>query len=142
VLTSKAEDEIAAATITWLSQASFNPPMIMVAMGKDSNLHKIVMKAGTFAAHIVSEDQKELAASFFKAAKISPGMLNDYEYHHGPETGSPILQQVKAWYEARVVKSFDEGDHTVILAEIISGSIAEADFKPLTLRDTGWKYSR
>ena len=38
VLTSRSEDRYGAATVSWVSQASFKPPLIMVAVRRESNV--------------------------------------------------------------------------------------------------------
>ena len=49
VVTSMADDVVGASTVNWLSQASFDPPLVMVAVKGDSGLHSAVEKSGTFA---------------------------------------------------------------------------------------------
>ena len=63
ILTSKIDSEISAATITWVSQASFEPPMLSVCIKRNSASYLVVRKRGEFILHMLSEKQKNLAAS-------------------------------------------------------------------------------
>ena len=66
ILTSKFEDNYCAATVTWVSQASFDPPLISVCIKKESTSYDVTKKRGKFLLHILGADQKKIAASFFK----------------------------------------------------------------------------
>ena len=65
VLSARSEEAAGAGTVNWLSQASFNPPLIMVAAKADSGLHSVIEKSGAFAVNFLSADQKSMAEYFF-----------------------------------------------------------------------------
>ena len=140
VMTAVDGDEVAAGTVTWLSQASFEPPLVMVAVRADSNLHRLVEKTGRFAVSIVGEGQKDMAAAFFRAAEVSDGTINGYAFEPGPTTGAPLLLDAPAWFEAQVTDVVKRGDHTVFVAEVVDAGVRHPDMAPLALRDTGWSY--
>ena len=140
VLTAKDGDDVAAATVSWLSQASFEPPLIMVGIKVDSGIHEVVKRTGAFAVNILGEGQKEIAAAFFRPSQIEEGRINGYAFEPGPETGAPLLLDLPAWFEARVTDRVERGDHTVVVAEVINAGVRDADAKPLELRPTGWSY--
>ncbi|MGE5620329.1 MAG: flavin reductase family protein [Sphingomonadaceae bacterium] len=133
-------DEVAAATVTWLSQASFNPPLIMAALKKDSHLHDLILRTRTFTANTVGEGQKEIAAAFFRGARQERGRLNGHAFERGPATGGPLLTDLPFWLEARLTDVVDRGDHTVVVAEVIEAGVRDPNAMPLSLRDTEWNY--
>ncbi len=65
VLTACPSDTIHAATISWISQVSFQPPLVMVALQRNSHLAHAVRKAHRFAINILGADQQALAEKFF-----------------------------------------------------------------------------
>ena len=140
VLASRFGDEVAAGTVSWLSQASFNPPLVMTALRVGSRIQGVVDRGGAFAVSILSRDQKEVAESFFKPSKIEPKRINGYPVEPGPKTGAPILANAPAWFEARVVGKLEKGDHTVYLAEVVECGLRDPGAKPLILHETGWRY--
>lgn len=140
VMTAADRDQVAAGTVTWLSQASFEPPLIMVAVRVDSGLHAVVEEVGRFAVNIVAEGQKEMAAAFFRPAQVSDGTVNGYAFEPGPESGAPLLLDAPAWIEARVTDAVKRGDHTVFVAQVINAGVRRPEARPLVLRDTGWSY--
>ena len=139
VLTAKAGDEVSAATVTWVAQASFEPPLFSVAVRRDSKSHAWIEASGQLALHVLAEGQKDLAAAFFKAAKFEDGKLNGYATEPSPNFGLPLLLDPPYWLEAEVVAAVKEGDHTVFVCRVVEAGVREE--KPaLCLRDTGWSY--
>ena len=128
----------AAGTINWLSQSSFDPPLLMVGIQGDSSLHKAIGASRAFALHIVGKSQRHLATSFFKTAKQVGDTLNGFRFEPGV-TGSPVLADPPAWLECRVVEELRRGDHTIFVAEVVEAGVRR-DEEPLTLRETGFSY--
>jgi flavin reductase (DIM6/NTAB) family NADH-FMN oxidoreductase RutF len=69
VLTSRNGDDYGVATITWVSQVSFQPPLVMAALRKDGNVFRCLRASGVAVLHVVGSDQKELAQKFFSTTK-------------------------------------------------------------------------
>ncbi len=140
VLTAAHEGQIAAGTVNWLSQASFEPPLLMVGIKRDSRLHEIVTAAGQFAVNILAAGHKDLAAAFFRPTQVEDGRINGQPFEPGPRTGAPLLLAAPAWLEARVTDTVQRGDHTVFVAEVINAGVRDPEAKPLVMWDTGWFY--
>ena len=139
-MTVAAGEELAAGTVTWLAQASFAPPLLMVGVRADSRLHELVARRGAFAINVPAGHQKDVASAFFRPSQVQPGTINGYAYEPGPETGAPLLRDLPAWLEARVTDQVRRGDHTVFVAEVINAGLRHPDAAPLRLSDTHWSY--
>lgn len=140
VLTATDGTEIAAGTVSWLSQASFTPPLVMVGIKVGSGVHDLIERSSTFAVNILADDQQEEAAAFFRPSQVEGNKINGLGFEPGPETGAPLLTDLPAWFEARVTDTIKRGDHTVYVAEVINAGLREPDPTPLELWDTGWSY--
>jgi flavin reductase (DIM6/NTAB) family NADH-FMN oxidoreductase RutF len=140
VVTAAGDGEVAAGTVTWLSQASFSPPLIMVGVKVDSSLHKLVMRQRALAVNVLAAGQKEIASAFFGRTTVENGRINGYGYEPGSKTGAPLLLDLPAWFEVRVTDTVQRGDHTVVVGEVVDAGLREEDVKPLILWDTGWSY--
>ncbi len=138
VVTARGKEHLAAGTITWFSQSSFRPPLVMAGIRKNSSLHRAISSAGTFVVHIVGKNQKELATSFFREPKVEGDRLSGYQFVRG-KTGAPILQDALAWLECRVVSTVGHGDHSIFIAEVVDAQV-RGEEAPLTLRETGLAY--
>ncbi|MFI5176506.1 MAG: flavin reductase family protein, partial [Terriglobia bacterium] len=112
VLSSRVEGHVAAATVNWLSQASFSPPLVMVGLKVDSDTFATVRKAMHFTVNILGQNQKDLAQDFFKASSVEGNRINGHEYESGI-TGGAILKESPASFECKVTDIVERGDHAV-----------------------------
>lgn len=140
ILATEHKGDREASTVTWLSQVSFTPPLIMVALKVGTHLHQVVEQSGGFALHLVNKDQKDLAGAFTRPTDVKPGTIGGLKYATGPLTGSPILEGFACWLEARVTDTVRRGDHTVFVAEVVDAQQRHAAVEPLVLATTGWSY--
>ena len=63
---------LAAATVNWVTQTAFTPPLVVVGVKADSGTYKVVKAAQTFALNMLGKEQKNLAFTFFRPAERSP----------------------------------------------------------------------
>lgn len=141
VMTAVGSDGMAVgSTLTWISQCSFQPPLVMIAIQKTSQIHAAVVASGGLAVNVLGEGQKDIAKAFFKAPAGEGGLFGEQRYEPGPGTGAPLLTDVPAWLEARVTDKVERGDHTVFVAEIVGAGVRDEAAKPLLLSDTPWNY--
>ncbi len=141
VATAGSGEEVAAGTINWVSQASFQPPLVMAAIKSDSHLHALVESGGTFALNVLGDDQQPIASDFFRPSQREGNTLNGHAFEPGPATGAPLLTELPAWVECRVVGSVKHGDHSVYVAEVVEAGVRPGDAKALDMWNTGWFYA-
>ncbi len=138
VLTAQDADGVNAATVSWLSQASFDPPRIVVGLRRETGIWNRVRSAGTFVVNVLGTGQKALASSFFRHVEAEGNTIGGATFHTGV-SGAPILDDVPAYLECRVVQTLDAGDHTLLLADIADAGV-QSDLAALSLAETGWHY--
>ena len=64
VLTSFYEEEINGMIASWVSQVSYDPLLIMVAVHPNRYSHNLIAKSGYFALHVLAADQSNLLGRF------------------------------------------------------------------------------
>ena len=90
ILTSRSEEHYGAATVTWVSQASFKPPLIMAAIKRDSNVFECLAESRSAVLHVVSDRQQEIARRFFHTTRAEGGTINGEPFVAGA-TEAPVL---------------------------------------------------
>lgn len=139
VLTSRSEDRYGAATVSWVSQASFKPPLIMAAVRRDSNVFKCLAQSRIAALHIVAHGQHEIARRFFRPTRANCSTINGVPFTEG-RTAAPILANLPAHVECQVERIVDtEGDHAMVILRVVEAECREPA-RPLTIAETPWVY--
>jgi flavin reductase (DIM6/NTAB) family NADH-FMN oxidoreductase RutF len=139
IMTARDGEHFGAATATWLSQASFKPPLLMAAVQANSNVFQCLAKSGAVAVHIVDSSQEKIAQRFFEPTSAGKGALNGEPFREG-KTSAPILQNLAAYVECRIKRILEgEGDHAIVVMEVLDAE-CRAAVQPLTIRDSPWEY--
>jgi flavin reductase (DIM6/NTAB) family NADH-FMN oxidoreductase RutF len=132
---------VAAATVNWVTQTAFAPPLVVVGVKTDSGIYQIVKATRSFALNMLGKEHKGLAFTFFKPTKLEDGKLSGQAIRRGA-TGAPILADAPAAVECRVRTIIEEGDHHVVLGEVVEAHLAKPpagrpDAAILEMKDLG-----
>ena len=131
-------DEVNGFTASWVTQGSFEPPLVVMGVRADSSSHAIIEATGKFSLNVLRADQKDLAAVFFKPQKALGGRFEAAPFEEG-ELGLPLLTDAIGGVECELVGSIKHGDHTVFVGEVKTARLI-ADGDALNLASTGWNY--
>jgi len=132
-------DEVNGFTANWLTQVSFEPPMLAVSIENMSKSLPMILRSRTFTVNVLSAGQrgKKLAGDLGKSALKRPDKMSNIRYSIVNQV-HPILQEGLAWVACEVQHTIPAGDSTMILAEIVDAGVlaegqsltmAEADFR-------------
>ena len=125
VLTSEdSEGEIGAATVSWVTQASFQPPLLAIGVKADSASHTIIKASGTFALNVLVEGQDAIASAFIKETQVENGTISGEPYHTGT-TGAPLLDNAAAVLECRLIDTIEKGDHSIFVGEVVEAAVSK-----------------
>ena len=115
ILTTFYKEEINGMIASWVSQISYDPPMIMVAIHPNRYSHHLIEQSGYFALHVLSQDQTDLIERF-----KGPDPLAKFASVHWVrgEKGCPIIKACVAYMECKVKASYNPGNHTLFIGEI------------------------
>ncbi|HEY6223930.1 MAG TPA: flavin reductase family protein [Gemmatimonadales bacterium] len=128
-------------TANWITQASFEPPMLAVAIENTSRTIGLIRDAHHFAVSLLTTTQRELAGKLGRSSEQAPQKLKGVKTKPAPVAQTPVLTEAVGWVECRAVASLPAGDHTLVLGEILEAGVENAEAEALTLRDAGMKYS-
>jgi flavin reductase (DIM6/NTAB) family NADH-FMN oxidoreductase RutF len=142
VLTATDGEEYGAGGVNWLTQVSFEPPLVAAGVKADSGSAALIEKTGVFGVSVLADDQLDVGKVFFRSTTREGNTLNGQAFEPGPETGAPIITACPWWFECRVTDTVKRGDHTVYVAEVVNAGVRDgADGQtPLLLRSTGMNY--
>jgi flavin reductase (DIM6/NTAB) family NADH-FMN oxidoreductase RutF len=143
VLTAAHGDKVAAATVNWVTQASFEPPLVAVGVKADSHAHALIKDARAFALNVLGKGQGPLAYTFFKPAERQGQTISGEAFKPGT-TGAPILASTPAFIECTLEATVEKGDHSIFVGKVVEAGVARqpegrADDATLWLKELGDK---
>ena len=127
IVTTKRQDVSGAMLASWVSQATFNPPGLTVAVAKDRAIESLLFKGDNFVLNVLAEGKHiPLMKHFLKP--FAPGE-DRFEgvSTESAENGSPILSDALAYVECQAVNRMECGDHWLIYAVAEQGKVLDSD---------------
>lgn len=124
VLTTGQGDRPIGTLSTWISQATFNPPGLMIAVPSDHAAQYLSQPNAPFVLNLLKEGRT--VRRHFQ----SPSTVGDDPFsqvaHRPAANGCLILEDALAYLECTVQDWMDCGDHRLIYAAVDSGEVLEA----------------
>ena len=112
---------------SWVSQASFSPLGITIAVAKDRAVENLLHKENIFALNILDgENYQSSLKQFLQPFGAGVDRFAGLNLLSSPG-GQPLLPEALAWLEGSVKQRMDCGDHWLIYAEIKYGKVLKAD---------------
>ncbi len=127
IVTTKREEVSGAMLASWVSQATFNPPGLTVAVAKDRAIESLLFKGDNFVLNVLPEGRHiPLMKHFLKP--FAPGE-DRFEGVATEEAGngSPILSDALAYIECQVANRMECGDHWLIYAVAQQGEVLDSE---------------
>ncbi len=125
-------------TASWVTQGSFDPPLVVMSVRADGASHEIIIRTKKFSLNFLRADQKDLAAIFFKPQQGLGGRFDSTNYELG-KLGMPLLTNCIGGIECELVGNISKGDHSVMVGEVKTAVLIN-DMEALNLSSTGWNY--
>ena len=119
VLTTAFEGKVNGMIASWVSQVSYDPPLIMAAVHPNRYSHQLITQSQCFALHVLAKDRKDFLKRFKGPDALAK--FSDIKWRKG-QTGSPVLADCVAWFECEVVTSLDPGNHTVFIGKVMAAN--------------------
>jgi flavorubredoxin/flavin reductase (DIM6/NTAB) family NADH-FMN oxidoreductase RutF len=139
VVTAKQDDVETAMLASWVSQATFNPPGLTIAVAKERAIESLLYSGSSFVLNILAEG-KQLRKHFMKI--YAPGQDRFAGLNTDvAESGARILKDALAYVECTVQERMDCGDHWVIYATASQGAVFNTNgVTAVHYRKTGLAY--
>ena len=110
-------------TANALCSVSLTPPLLLVCVDKGAESHPAFERSRLFAVNVLALGHEELSRRF----AVSGGdKFVDIPHRFGT-TGVPLLEDVLAVVECRVVAVHEAGDHTIYIGEVEHLEASEGD---------------
>ena len=126
VVTALADGRPHGTTVSAFASLSMNPPMVLVALDRGSELLARVRQCGRFGVNVLGATQSALALTFAKKGGTGKFDGVHWELHDD----LPRLPGAPGWLACDVAALVDGGDHVLALGTVVAAETL--DGRPLT----------
>lgn len=109
-------------TANALTSVSLEPALVLVCVEKGADSHDCIRETGRFCINVLASEQERLARrfAFWKVEDKFEGVA-----YHKEATGAPVLNDALAWVDCRLWATYEGGDHTIFVGEVVAGDARE-----------------
>ena len=123
VVTSRPEGaEPCGLTANAFCSVSLDPPLVLVCVEKSADSHACIARAQAFCVNVLSSDDERIARKFSEGEH---GTKFEGIAYHTEQTGAPVLEAALAWVDCRLWASYEAGDHTILVGQVVAGDAHE-----------------
>lgn len=127
---------------SWVQQASFEPPMISVAVNGKRYLNEWLRRNPQIALSLLGESQMNLLKHFARGFEPGEPAFEGIEVLRG-KAGLPVLSDSLGYVEGRIAGRLESGDHILYVVEVLgagTGEAAEEQQPKVHIRKNGFSY--
>lgn len=116
-----------AMTANAFTSVSLAPPLVLVCVDKSVRMHAAVLEYGLWAVSVLGSGQRALADRFARSGRDLYSQFDGVPTAPGPKTGCPIVAGALSWLECRTWATYEGGDHTIVVGEVLSLGLGSDD---------------
>lgn len=118
ILAVRIDGTVHATTVSSFCSLSLDPAMLMVALGRESTILKVIREHGRFGLSVLADDQEDVA---LMGARSGPGVLGGE--HWADESMTPRVSGAAAWAGCEVEQMHPGGDHEIVVARVVDTQV-------------------
>ncbi len=123
---------------SFVEQAGFDPPMIMISLGRDRSFRRVLDQKVPFSLNILGVKNKKILAAF--ASGREEDAFAKFELLEN-DRGLPQLADALAWLACLPGDGVEAGDHVVYVAKVVDGCLHDGGDEPMIrVRKNGYGY--
>jgi flavin reductase (DIM6/NTAB) family NADH-FMN oxidoreductase RutF len=138
VITTRGEAHDYGMTATAFSSVSLDPPLILVCVKVGADGAEVIPANGVFAVNILAAPQEAISNYF--ASKDRPKGRDAFAEipHREVATGAPVIDDVAAFVDCRLVETHETGDHLIFIGEVAALGV-DPDVEPLMFHGSRYR---
>lgn len=103
-------------TANAVAAVSLEPALVLVCLSWSSASVERILESGTFAVNVLKASDEEVARRFSEGSRDA--RFQEVEFSTGP-TETPLLDRALAWLDCRVWRTYEGGDHAIVVGEVL-----------------------
>ena len=108
-------------TVSAFSSLSLEPPLVLACLARNATMMPVLDTAEAFGVNILRDGQEAISRRFAGPVDDRFGGIG---YTEG-RLGAPILDEVLAWLQCRIVARHLAGDHLILVGQVDEAGVHE-----------------
>ena len=141
VIGSRSGDEQNLMTANLVTQVSFDPKLVSVAVEEEAITHRLVAAGRAFTVNVLDREDRAIVRKFTKPVEVDGSSANGFPFHASAVTGCPVLDQAVAFVDCRLWREVEAGTSTLFIGEVVDAGFQKDEATDvLRMEDTRMNY--
>jgi len=128
-------------TANWLSQVSFEPPLVALSVELDSSTLPLIRASGRFTICPFTSEQRELAGALGRPKSKAGDKFEALDLDVLETDNGDLALKISTGYVTCEVRSeVEAGDSVVFIGEVVDAGVFAED-EPLSMRAAGFRHA-
>jgi flavin reductase len=106
-------------TVNSLTSVSLDPMLVLFCCLRDAVIHEPLLAAGQWAVSILAAGQEGVARCFTAREAGGVDQFDEWPVRAGRVIDAPLLEGAVGHLECRTWATYDGGDHTIVVGEVL-----------------------
>ena len=125
---------------SFIQQVSFKPLLVSLCIKPGRPAYDLIKASQNFSINVIGDHEKNYMKHFWSGYDADKNPFSEIP-HTINEKGVVLLDQAKSTIMCRLKESLSPGDHEIIIAEVIGGTVHNDEAKPMVhIRKSGLDY--
>ncbi len=120
-----------AMTASAFASVSLDPPLVLVCVDKSTRFHQAIALSRRWGVSVLARGQVDVARWLSTRGRPLAGQLDSVPYARGRHTGVALLEGALCRLECRTWQTYDGGDHTIVVGQVLGLDVDPAPAAPL-----------
>jgi flavin reductase (DIM6/NTAB) family NADH-FMN oxidoreductase RutF len=110
-----------AMTANSFTSVSLDPPLLLICVDRKAVMHECIGGAKSFGVSVLAAHQEAVARHFADRRRpLGAAQFDHVDWLPGPVTGTPLIAGAVAHFECSLWRTYDGGDHTIVVGSVVS----------------------
>ncbi|HKK19985.1 MAG TPA: flavin reductase family protein [candidate division Zixibacteria bacterium] len=128
-------------TASWVMQVSSEPPMLALAVHNAHQSMPLIKDNSAFAVNLIGEGQDGVAKAYYGPAESGYRKLEGSSVKDSPATKTPLIPGAIGFFDCKVVRTVEAGNHTIFIGEIQAAELEAEDTQLMTSTNSKLHYT-
>ncbi|HEY5186284.1 MAG TPA: flavin reductase family protein [Actinomycetes bacterium] len=141
VVTTVAAEFDHAMTANSFTSVSLEPLLTLVSVERLTRFHDAILESGLWTVSILPVQARETAVWLATKGRRLVDQLDRVPHRRSAVTGAAVVEGALAVVECATWATYDGGDHTLVVGEVLSVEVPDADSGPAPLLHHRGRYA-
>jgi flavin reductase (DIM6/NTAB) family NADH-FMN oxidoreductase RutF len=141
VVTTVADEFDHAMTANSFTSVSLEPLLTLVSVERLTRFHDAILESGLWTVSILPAQARETAVWLATMGRQLVDQLDRVPHRRSAVTGAAVVEGALAVIECATWATYDGGDHTLVVGEVLSVEVPDADDGPAPLLHHRGRYA-